>query len=77
MVTRQQIEYDATYHPILAACILGPFRSATAIVGNNGGGVHNVILDPRDNGVGLRDIMGNGWDDWNCFCCECLLGRGI
>jgi len=77
MVTLRQIEYDGTYHPILAACTLGPFRSTTAIVGNNSGGVHNVILDPRGDGVGVRDTMANGWNGWNCFYCESLLGRGI
>jgi len=53
------------HHPILVTRILGPFRPTAAIVGNNSGGVHNVILDPRGNGVGIRDTMANGWNGWN------------
>jgi len=62
MVTRWQIECDDTYHPIPTTRILGPFQPTTVTVGNNSRGVHNVTLDARGDGVGVRDAMANGWD---------------
>ena len=64
---------NGTHHLIPTARILRPFRRATVTVGNNGG-VHNLIPDARGDVVGARDTMTNGWDSWNCFYFECLLG---
>jgi len=46
-------------------------------VGNNSGGVYNITLDARCDGVDVRDTMANGWNGWNCFYCECLLGGEV
>ena len=62
--------------PILIARILGPFGPVTVTVGNNSRGVHNLIPDPRGDGVGVRDTMANGWNGWNSFYCECLQEGG-
>ena len=48
---------NGTYQPILITRILGAFQRVAATVGNNGGGVHNVILNAGSNGVGVRGIV--------------------
>jgi len=45
-------------------------------VGNNGGGVRNIILHAGNDGVDVREIMANGWDGCICGYYECLLGAG-
>ena len=45
-------------------------------VGNNGGSVHDLILDGGSNGVGVRNIMTDTGSGWICVYCECLLGVG-
>ena len=54
---------------------LGPFRCLTMTVGNDGG-VHSAILDAGNDGVGVRDIMANGWNGCICGYYDCLLGAG-
>jgi len=45
-------------------------------VRNNGGSVHDDILDAGGNGVGVRDIMTDSESGWICVYCKCLLGVG-
>jgi len=45
-------------------------------VGNNGGGVHNVVLYNGDDGVGIRDIMADGRNGRICVDCKRLLETG-
>jgi len=47
------------------------------IVGNNGGDVHNVVLDAGNDGVGVRGIMMSGRNGRicvDCVYCKCLPG---
>ena len=62
-----------TYHLISAACILGPPRHVTMAVGNNGVGVHNVILGTGNDGVGVCDVVTNGKNGCICAYCKFLL----
>jgi len=43
-------------------------------VGNNGEGVHDVILGAENGGVGVGDVMTNSGNGWVCVCYECRLG---
>ena len=56
--------------------ILTVLQRGTMVVGNNGEGVHNVILDAGNGGVGVRGIMADGRSGWVCVYCEFLLGAG-
>ena len=66
---------NGTHRPILTTRILGAFQRVTMTVGNNGG-VHNVVLDTGNDGVGVFDIMADGRNDWICVDCERLLEAG-
>ena len=68
---------NGTHHPlILTTRILGAFQRVTMAVGNNGGGVHNVVLDTGNDGVGVGDIMADARNDWICVDCKRLLETG-
>ena len=67
---------DGTYHLILTARILRAFQRVTMTVGNNGKGVHNVILGAGNGGVGVCDVVRNGGNGYICVYCRCLLGAG-
>jgi len=56
--------------------ILGAFQRVAMTVGNNGGGVHNVVLHTGDDGVGVGDIMTDGRDCWIRVDCKRLLQTG-
>ena len=71
---RQSI--NGTYHPILTVRILGPFQRVTATQGNNGEGVHDVIMDAGSDSVGVRDIVTNGRNGCICVYRERPLGAG-
>ena len=62
-----------TYHPILAACILGPPRRVMIAVGDGDMGVHNVILGAGNDGGCVCDIVTNGRNGWICAYCKFLL----
>jgi len=55
-----------TYFLVLIIHILATFQRVTITVGNNGGGIHNVIPDARSGGAGIRDIMASGRN--GCLC---------
>jgi len=63
-----------TYCSILTIHILAAFQRVAITVGNNRGGVHNVILDARNDGVGVRDVMVNGRNGRIYAYCKCLQG---
>ena len=67
---------NGTRRSILTTRILGAFQRVTIAVGNNDGGVYNVILDTGNDGVGVRDIMTDGRNDWICVDCKRLLEIG-
>ena len=67
---------NSTHHPILTTRILGPFQRVAMTVGNNGGGVHNVVLDIGNDGVGVGDIMTDGRIGRICVGCKRLLEAG-
>jgi len=68
---------NGTYRSILTMLILGAFQRVAMTVGNNGGGVHNLVLHTRDDdGVGTRDIMADGRNGWICVDCKRLLEAG-
>ena len=67
---------NGTYHPILAARIFGTFQRGTMTVGSDDEGVHNVILDAGNGGMGVRGIMMNGRNDCICVYCKFLLRAG-
>jgi len=78
-VTRRQLEYEwngAYWYPTLFGRILGPFRCFAVTVGNNGRGLHNVILDAGNDDATVRGVMADGWSGWLCLHWECLLGGG-
>ena len=62
-----------TYCSILTTHVLAGFQRVTVAVGINGGSVHNVILDARSDGVGVRVIMANGRSGYIWAYCRCLL----
>ena len=63
-----------TYCSILTIHILAAFQRITMTVGNNGRGVHNVILDAWGGGVGVCEITTSGRNSCICAYCKCLLG---
>ena len=67
---------NGTYQLTPTTCVLGDFRRVAMTVGNNGDGVHDVVLGPGDGGVGVRDIMTNGRNGCICIYCKRLLGAG-
>ena len=42
---------NGTHRPILTTRILGASQRVKMAVGNNSGGVHNVVLDPGNDDV--------------------------
>jgi len=60
--------YD-TYPPSLTTRIPRAFQRFMMAVGNNGTGVHNIIPDARNEGVGVCDMM----NSWICVYCKFLL----
>jgi len=67
---------NGTHRPILATRILKDFQRIAMTVGNNGGGVHNVVLHTGDDGVGIRDIMADSRNGRICVDCKRLLETG-
>ena len=67
---------NGTYKLILTMSVLRVFQRATMTVGNNSGGVHNIILGAGNDGVGARAIVSDSGNGWICVCCRCLLRLG-
>ena len=67
---------NGTHRPILTTRILGASQCVKMAAGNNGGGVHNVVLHTRDDGVGIRDIMADARNGRICVDCKRLLETG-
>jgi hypothetical protein len=51
---------NSTYHQILTLRILGTFRPVMITFGNNGEGVHDIILDARNDDVGWEREVSSG-----------------
>jgi len=49
-----------TYLPIPTIRILKALQRSTIAVGNNGAGTHNVVSGPRNESVGVCDIVMDG-----------------
>ena len=62
-----------TYPPIRTIRIFRTLQHFTMAVGNNGADAHNVILDARNKGVGVCDIMMSGRNGCICVSCKFLL----
>jgi len=67
---------NATHRPTLTTRIPGAFQRVAMTVRNNGKVVHNVVLDAGNDGVGVRDTMADGRNDWICVDCKRLLEIG-
>ena len=62
-----------TYPLILTTRILRALQWVTMAVGNDGGGVRDVIPDARNDGMGVRNGMTNGGSSYARVCCKFLL----